>query len=68
MELFLMSSDSNNLNQNTTCDKITLNKPWLTKFLRRIIALAPGRYQIILSVNDNPDWTVIELGKIEKSK
>lgn len=41
---------------------------WVVKLARRIMALKPGRYAIILTVGKMPDWTVMELGKIEGAK
>jgi hypothetical protein len=38
---------------------------WLLKLARRILHLAPGRYQIVLTISAQPDWTVIRLGSIE---
>lgn len=38
---------------------------WAVALLRRILALAPGRYQIILTVGRCKDWTVTDLGKVE---
>jgi hypothetical protein len=39
---------------------------WIRKLAQRIMALKPGRYAIILTVGKKPDWTVVELGKIEQ--
>lgn len=39
---------------------------WSTKLMRRLRGLKPGRYQITLTVGDQPNWTVTELGKVEK--
>lgn len=39
--------------------------PWLTKLARRLLALEPGRYQIILTIGKSHDWTVTHLGKPE---
>jgi hypothetical protein len=40
---------------------------WVLKFIQRLLALRPGRYQIILTIGkDNQDWTVTELGKVER--
>ncbi len=45
---------------------VTVPRRWL-KFLRRVMGLAPGRYQLVLSVQaDRCDWTVVELGRIER--
>ena len=41
---------------------------WILKLARRIMALRPGRYAIILTVCDMHDWTVVELGKVEFSQ
>ena len=41
---------------------------WVLKLARRIMALRPGRYAIILTVGDMHDWTVAELGKVEFSQ
>lgn len=38
---------------------------WVIKLARRLMALTPGRYVIILSIGQIIDWTVQELGKIE---
>ena len=39
---------------------------WAQKFMRRVIALRPGRYQIILTIGKDADWTVQEIGKVER--
>lgn len=40
--------------------------PW-TRILRRLMSLQPGRYQIVLTVqNDDLDWSVMPLGKVEQ--
>jgi hypothetical protein len=40
---------------------------WARKFLRRLGALTPGRYRIILDIDENEiRWTVEKIGKIEK--
>lgn len=39
---------------------------WLTKLSRRLSALAPGRYIIILTVGKEADWTVQSAGKVEQ--
>lgn len=39
---------------------------WILKLARRIMALAPGRYMIILTIGKDKDWSVITLGKVEK--
>ncbi len=45
---------------------VTVPRRWL-KFLRRVMGLSPGRYQLVLSVQaDRCDWTVVELGRIER--
>lgn len=38
---------------------------WLQKLARRLAALQPGRYSIILTVGHRHDWTVQLLGKVE---
>lgn len=39
----------------------------LIKFMRRIMALADGRHEIIVTVaNGVQDWTVRPIGKVEK--
>ena len=44
---------------------ITVQRRWL-KFLRRCLGLSQGRYIIVLSVsNQNCDWSVQEVGKVE---
>ena len=40
---------------------------WVLKLARRLVALGPGRYQIILSVGKKHDWTVTRLGKLEET-
>jgi hypothetical protein len=40
---------------------------WIVKLARRLMALTPGRYMIILTIGSTIDWTVQELGKIEKA-
>jgi hypothetical protein len=35
------------------------------KLARRLLALAPGRYMIILTIGRDHDWTVQMLGKVE---
>ena len=38
------------------------------KLLRRLMALATGRYAIYLTISpDALDWTVVELGRVERS-
>lgn len=39
---------------------------WIIKLARRLMALQPGRYQIILTIDDKPNWTVTNLGKVEQ--
>lgn len=40
---------------------------WVIKLMRRVGRLERGRYQIVLTVDENqPDWTVIMLGKVER--
>jgi hypothetical protein len=40
---------------------------WIVKLAQRLMALEPGRWQIILTIDkDRQDWTVIQLGKVEK--
>ena len=39
---------------------------WIIKLAKRLFYLDPGRYQIILTIDDNPNWTVTNLGKVEK--
>lgn len=39
---------------------------WALKLLRRLVALPPGRYLISLTVGKQPDWTVLELGEVER--
>lgn len=39
---------------------------WI-RFLRRCLALRPGRYIIVVTVSEERcDWTVTEAGKVEK--
>ena len=40
----------------------------VAKLIRRLLALTEGRWQITLTVgpNYNWDWTIPELGKVEK--
>ena len=38
---------------------------WLAKLARRILHLPPGRYQLIITISDRPDWTVLALGPVE---
>lgn len=42
---------------------------WIAKFIRRLLGLQPGRWEITLSVfgDGRRDWTVKELGKIEEA-
>lgn len=40
---------------------------WIIKLARRLLALPAGRYQLILTIDRECDWTVIELGKVERS-
>ncbi len=40
---------------------------WIIKLSRRLLALKPGRYQITLTIGDCHDWTVVELGKVERA-
>lgn len=40
---------------------------WLLKLARRLSILPHGRYQLILTIDRDCDWTVIELGKVERS-
>ena len=39
---------------------------WAEKLARRLQALTPGRYVILLTVDRRPDWTVQALGKVER--
>ncbi len=39
---------------------------WLLKLTKRLLALTPGRYLIILTLGKEADWTLQHLGKIEK--
>ena len=39
---------------------------WALKLLRRLVALPPGRYLILLTIDRDTDWTVQELGKVER--
>jgi len=39
---------------------------WALKLLRRLVALPPGRYLILLTVDKELDWTVQPLGKVER--
>jgi len=39
---------------------------WILKLARRLMALAPGRYMLILTIGKANEWTVTELGKVEK--
>lgn len=39
---------------------------WAGRLKKRILALRPGRYTITLTVGRDPDWTVTELGKLER--
>lgn len=41
----------------------------VAKLIRRLLELTRGRWQIILTVgpDDEWDWTVTELGKVEKA-
>lgn len=51
---------------NSTGQKQSLPMPeWVLKLARRILALPPGRYMIVLTVGERHDWTVIEAGKVE---
>jgi hypothetical protein len=38
---------------------------WVLKFAQRVMALAPGRYRITLTVGERCDWTVEHMGKVE---
>jgi len=38
---------------------------WVVKLARRLLALEPGRWQIVLTVGNKHDWTVTRLGKVE---
>lgn len=40
---------------------------WIIKLGQRLLKLPNGRYQVILTIDRECDWTVIELGKVEKS-
>jgi len=44
---------------------------WMVKLGRRLLTLSPGRYRIILTLGEREaerraDWTVEEVGKVEK--
>ena len=40
---------------------------WALRIVRRLVALAPGRYVIILTVDgQGEDWTVFPVGKVER--
>lgn len=42
---------------------------WIQKFARRILGLQDGRYLLILTKQGKQiDWTVLSLGKVERSK
>jgi len=40
---------------------------WVLKLARRLLALPRGRWQIILTIGDGHDWTVVPLGKVERN-
>lgn len=45
---------------------IRLDSQW-TDLLRRLLALGRGqRYMVTLTVGETLDWSVLELGKVEK--
>ncbi|GEM_PF-7090099 len=39
---------------------------WLAKLAKRLGALTPGRYVIILTIGKEADWTVQCVGKVER--
>lgn len=39
---------------------------WVVKLARRLMALSPGRYAIVLTIGKEHDWTVQFLGKVEQ--
>lgn len=41
---------------------------WIEKLSRRLENLIPGRYTIILTIDEKhgEDWTVLPLGKVER--
>lgn len=40
---------------------------WCKKLIRRLRALTPGRYFVIITIGkDGADWTVIGKGKVER--
>jgi hypothetical protein len=42
---------------------------WIQNFVRRILGLQDGRYLLILTKQGKQvDWTVLRLGKMERSK
>lgn len=48
-------------------DKTHSKTHWTEKITRRLRALTPGRYFVILSISkDDCDWTVVEAGKVER--
>lgn len=60
---------NNSLQSTEKCDTITAEQPTLQllKFMRRVMALADGRHEIIVTVEKGvQDWTVRPMGKVEK--
>ena len=52
--------------QQTEKKNIRLDSQW-TDLLRRLLALGHGqRYMVTLTVGEKLDWSVIELGRVEK--
>lgn len=39
---------------------------WLPKLLKRLAGLTAGRYCLILTIGKEVDWTLTDLGKVEK--
>jgi hypothetical protein len=40
---------------------------WVIKLARRLLTLPHGRYQLILTIGPDCDWTVVQLGKVERN-
>lgn len=40
---------------------------WCSKLIRRLRALTPGRYLVIITIGTKgADWTVLKMGKVER--
>lgn len=39
---------------------------WVEKLVKRLMGLPRGRYMVVLTVGDDTNWTVTDMGKVER--